>query len=237
MAYFVKKLSIIIPVYNEKKTIQKLLNKVFAIKNLIKEVIVIDDFSTDGTRNILNKNKSKINKLIFHKQNLGKGAAIQSGKKFITGDVVIIQDADLEYNPKDYFKLLNKIKEGYKAVYGSRVLGKKRYLLKNFSSLSRIFFNHILTIFSNFINNQNLTDAHTCYKMFRSNVFLSIRLREKDFSFCPEITTKLGLRKIKIQEVSIDYFGRQYSDGKKIKFIDGVKALIVLLKYRFFVKD
>ena len=237
MTYFVNKLSIIIPVYNEKKTIQKLLNKVFAIKNLTKEIIVIDDFSTDGTRNILKNNKSKINKLIFHTQNLGKGAAIQSGKKFITGDVVIIQDADLEYNPNDYFKLLKKIKEGYKVVYGSRVLGKKRYLLKNFLSLSRIFFNHMLTIFSNIINNQNLTDAHTCYKMFRSNLFLSIPLREKDFSFCPEITTKLGLRKVQIQEVSIDYFGRQYSDGKKIKFIDGIKALIVLLKYRFYIKD
>ena len=234
MAKFNKKLSIIIPVYNEKNTIQKLLNKIHKLSDIKKEIIVVNDASDDGSTNILKKNKNKITKLIHHKKNLGKGAAIKSAQKFIKGDVVIIQDADLEYDPADYYKLLYFINKGFKVVYGSRVLGKNRYLLKNFSSITRIFFNHILTIVSNLLNNQKLTDAHTCYKMFVSDIFLKIMLEEKDFSFCPEITTKIGLQKIKIKEVSIKYRGRDYKDGKKIKLIDGIKAIITLFKYRFF---
>ena len=235
MSSFNKKLSIIIPVYNEKHTIQKILNKIYNLKNLKKEIIVVNDASSDGTEEILNRNKKKITHLMHHKKNLGKGAAIQTAKKFIKGDVVIIQDADLEYDPGDYMKLLNLITKGHNVVYGSRVLGKKRYMLKNFSSTLRIFYNHILTIISNILNNQNLTDAHTCYKMFKTNIFLKTQLKEKDFSFCPEITTKIGLKKIKIKEVPIKYFGRSYDEGKKINFIDGIKALITLFKYRFFV--
>jgi glycosyltransferase involved in cell wall biosynthesis len=234
MIKFNNKLSIIIPVYNEKNTIEKLLNKIHKLRNIKKEIIVVDDASNDGSVNILKKNKNKINKLIYHKKNLGKGAAIKSAQKFVKGNVVIIQDADLEYDPADYYKLLHFINKGYKVVYGSRVLGKNRYLLKNFSSVIRIFFNHILTIISNFLNNQRLTDAHTCYKMFESDVFLKIMLEEKDFSFCPEITTKIGLLKIKIKEVPIKYSGRNYNEGKKIRLIDGVKAIITLFKYRFF---
>ena len=142
MSSFNKKLSIIIPVYNEKHTIQKILNKIYNLKNLKKEIIVINDASTDGTKEILNRNKKKITYLIHHKKNLGKGAAIQTAKKFIKGDVVIIQDADLEYDPGDYMKLLNLIIKGNNVVYGSRVLGKNRYLSKNFSSILRIFYNH-----------------------------------------------------------------------------------------------
>jgi glycosyltransferase involved in cell wall biosynthesis len=234
MIKFKKKLSIIIPIYNEKKTIEKLLNKIHKLKDIKKEIIVVDDASCDGSTYILNKNKNKnkITKLIHHKKNLGKGAAIKSAQKFVKGNVVIIQDADLEYDPRDYYKLLHFINKGYKVVYGSRVLGK-RYLLKNFSSIFRIFFNHILTIISNFLNNQTLTDAHTCYKMFVSDIFLKIKLKENDFSFCPEITTKIGLKKIKIKETSIKYKGRNYGEGKKIRLIDGVKAIIVLFRYRF----
>jgi len=233
MIKFKKKLSIIIPVYNEKKTIKKILNKIHKLTDIKKEVIVVDDASCDGSTNILKKNKDKINKLIHHKKNLGKGAAIRSAQKFVKGNIVIIQDADLEYDPRDYYKLLHFINKGYKVVYGSRVLGKNRYLLKNFSSIMRIFFNHILTIISNLLNNQKLTDAHTCYKMFVSDIFLKIKLNENDFSFCPEITTKIGLKKIKIKETSIKYKGRNYDEGKKIRLVDGLKAIITLFKYRF----
>jgi len=234
MIRFKKKLSIIIPVYNEKNTIEKLLNKIHKLSHIKKEIIVVDDASSDGSTNILKKNKNKFTKLIHHKKNLGKGAAIKTAKKFVKGNVVIIQDADLEYNPSDYFKLLHFINKGYKVVYGSRVLGRNRYLLKNFSSIIRIFFNHMLTVISNLLNNQRLTDAHTCYKMFASDVFLKIVLKENDFSFCPEITTKIGLLKIKIKEVPIKYNGRDYDEGKKIRLIDGIKAIITLFKYRFF---
>ena len=228
------KLTIIIPVYNEKNTINQILNKINKIKGLKKEIIVIDDGSDDGTSEILKKNKNKINKLIYHKKNKGKGAAIKTAQKIVSGNVVIIQDADLEYDPIDYKKLLKFIYKGYKVVYGSRVLGKNRYLLSNFSSLMRIFYNHVLTILSNILNNQNLTDAHTCYKMFTSKVFKKIKLNENDFSFCPEITTKIGLKKIKIIEVPIKYSGRTYQDGKKITYVDGIKAIRSLFKYRFF---
>jgi dolichol-phosphate mannosyltransferase len=234
MMMFNDKLSIIIPVYNEQNTIQKVLNKIYKLKFIKKQIIVVDDGSIDNTANILKKNNNKIYKLIRHTKNLGKGAAIKSAKKYIRGSVVIIQDADLEYDPKDYQKLLNCIKKGYKVVYGSRVLGKKRYLLKNFSSVLRIFFNHILTIISNLLNNQKLTDAHTCYKMFTTDIFLKIKLKENDFSFCPEVTTKIGLQRIKIKETPITYRGRNYNEGKKIKFIDGIRAIITLFKYRFF---
>ena len=234
MIEFKKKLSIIIPVYNEKNTIEKILKKIHKLTNIKKEIIVVNDASCDGSTGILNKNKNKITKLIHHKKNLGKGAAIKTAKKFITGDVVIIQDADLEYDPSDYYKLLHFINKGHKVVYGSRVLCKNRYLLKNFSSIWRVFFNHILTVISNLLNNQKLTDAHTCYKMFDSNLFLKIKLEEDDFSFCPEITTKIGLKRIMIKEAPIKYDGRNYNEGKKIRLIDGIKSIITLFKYRFF---
>ena len=234
MKNFKKKLSIIIPVYNEKRTIGKLLKKINKLKYINKEIIVVDDASTDGTKKILEKNKTFYSILITHKKNFGKGAAIKSAQKKVSGDVIIIQDADLEYDPRDYYKMLNLISIKNKVIYGSRVLGKNRYLSKKFSSFIRIFFNHILTIISNTLNNQNLTDAHTCYKMFLKNVFLSIELKENGFSFCPEVTTKIALKKIKIKEVPIRYRGRTYADGKKISFMDGFEAIFALFKYRFF---
>ena len=227
-------ISIIIPCYNEKNTILKILNKVKNQK-INKQIIVIDDSSTDGTTNILKKNfKKKGFKLISHKKNLGKGAAIKSAKKFIKGDIVIIQDADLEYDPKDYRKLiLPIIKKKTKVVYGSRVLNKKKYSNRNFSSKFRVFANYILTLISNFINSQKLTDAHTCYKVFDAKLFKKIKLQENDFSFCPEITTKVSNLKEKILEVPIKYKGRSYEKGKKIQFKDGFLALKTLFKYKY----
>ena len=227
------KLSIIIPVFNEQNTILNIIKKIEDVDDIQKEIIIVDDGSTDSTKEALYSLQNNTYKILFHKENLGKGAAIKTAKKYVSGDIVLIQDADLEYDPKDYKKLIQPIITGEaQVIYGSRVLNKKRYSLKNFSSIYRIFFNHILTIFSNIINKQALTDAHTCYKTFSSKVFNSIDLKENDFSFCPEITTKIGKKNIIIKEVPIDYYGRSYKDGKKIKIIDGLKAIITILKYR-----
>lgn len=227
-------ITVIIPCYNEVKTINIIIDKVYKQK-LKKQIIVVDDFSTDGTREILKKKlKKKIDKIIFHNRNYGKGAAINSAKKFVKGNIIIIQDADLEYSPKDFNKLIKPIMDKkYNVVYGSRVLGKNRYFENEFSSIFRVFANHILTIISNILNNQNLTDAHTCYKVFDTKIFKKIKLKEKGFSFCPEVTTKISLLNEKIKEVPISYKGRDYSEGKKINFKDGFIALKTLLKYRF----
>ena len=230
------KLTVIVPVYNEENTIEEIIRKIKKISKIKKQIIIVDDGSTDQTRNILKKKiNRKVDKIIFHKSNYGKGAAIRSAQKFIKGDIVIIQDADLEYNPKDYFKLIAPFKnKNIKVVYGSRVLKKKKYKLnKSFWVNFRVFANHILTIYSNIINNQTLTDAHTCYKVFRANLFKSITLQENDFAFCPEVTTKISMKKIQIIEVPIIYNGRTYKEGKKINLIDGIKALIVIIKYKF----
>ena len=229
-------LTVIIPAYNEKNTIKKIIQKIKLVKNIKKQIILVDDGSTDGTTDIIKKNlSSKVDKIIFHKRNFGKGAAIISAKKFIKGNYVIIQDADLEYNPQDYKKILNVMfDKKLQSVYGSRVLGKKRYSVKNFTSKSRVFFNHVLTIFSNILFNQNLSDAHTCYKAFDANFFKKIKLIEKDFAFCPEITAKISKLGIKIHEVPINYSGRSYEEGKKISIYDGFRAIYVLLKYKFF---
>ena len=186
--------------------------------------------------NLLKKKLSKkIDKIIFHKKNIGKGGCIKSALKFIKGKITIIQDADLEYSPADYKKLIKPIvNKKSKVVYGSRVLYKNRYLNNNFSSFFRVFANQILTIISNIINNQSLTDAHTCYKIFESKFFKTIKLKENGFSFCPEVTTKVSILNEKIIEVPITYKGRTYEDGKKINFFDGVDALKTLIKYRFF---
>ena len=229
-------LTIIIPVFNEKNTIKQIIKKISLQENIEKQIILVDDGSNDGTTEIIkNDLVSQIDRVIFHEKNLGKGAAIISAKKFVKGDVVIIQDADLEYDPRDYIKILKVISEENEiAVYGSRVLGKKRYSSKSFISKTRIFFNHILTIFTNFLYKQKLSDAHTCYKSFKSNYFEKIDLKEKDFAFCPEITAKISKMGIKISEVPIDYNGRSYIEGKKISIYDGFRAIYVLLKYKFF---
>lgn len=227
-------LTIIIPVFNETKTILKILERIEKI-DIKKQIIIVDDGSNDGTKEKIKDIKNKDIIKLFHKKNLGKGAAIKSAQKYIKEEFVIIQDADLEYDPNDYIKLLKPfVDENVSVVYGSRVLNKNRYHLKNFTSLDRIFYNHLLTILSNIINNQNLTDSHTCYKIFRSTIFKSIRLDEKGFAFCPEITTKISKLKKKIIEVPIHYSGRSYKEGKKIKFKDGIEAVMALFKYKYF---
>ena len=225
--------SIIIPCFNEIKTIEEIITKILAQKSINKEIILINDGSTDGTKELIeNRLNAKCNITIHHKTNLGKGAAIKSGIKKAKGEIILIQDADLEYDPSDYKKIIEQIISKKKLIiYGSRVLNKKRYKNKNFTSIYRIFFNHILTVISNIINNQKLTDAHTCYKAFHKTVINQITLEENDFSFCPEITTKISKLGYKIDEVEISYHGREYAQGKKIKFYDGLKALYVLIKY------
>tara|TARA_B100000029_G_scaffold408658_1_gene409981 strand:+ start:914 stop:1615 length:702 start_codon:yes stop_codon:yes gene_type:complete len=232
------KLTVIIPVYNEIKSIKILLEKVLETK-IQKQIILVDDFSLDGTREeIINNYDHKIDKIILHEENLGKGAAIKSAQRYVDGDYVIIQDADLEYDPNQYQIFVNEAKlNKYKAIYGSRVLKKDKFIsVQNFSHKVRIWGNIFLTFLSNKINNQNLTDAHTCYKMFESNIFKSLNLKEKGFAFCPEVTTKLSNLGISIFEIPINYQGRTYKEGKKIKAIDGLKAILALIRYRFFDK-
>ena len=230
------KLSVIIPVFNEKATIIKILKKVEDIKEIKKQIIVVDDGSTDGSYDLISKfNFISEYKIIKHERNRGKGSCIKSSQNYISGDVVIIQDADLEYNPNDYVRIIRPIKSKLKnVVYGSRVLNKKRYIQNNFISNFRIFANHILTLITNFLFFQKLTDAHTCYKAFDSKIFKEISLKEDDFAFCPEITAKVSKLGYKIYEVPITYFGRSYDEGKKISFYDGIRAILVLFKYKFF---
>ncbi len=231
-------LTIIIPVYNELKTIDKIVQRILNLKNLNKQIIIVDDGSNDGTTKKLqelSKNK-RIDKIIFNKINKGKGFAIRAAQRFIKGKFVIIQDADLEYNPKDYLKILRVLKKTkFKVVYGSRVLNTNRYRNNNFTSVIRVFANHFLTIFSNFINNQKLTDAHTCYKAFDAKIFKKIKLQERGFAFCPEVNTKISNLNFKISEVKISYNGRTFKEGKKISLIDGFEALIAIIKYKYFV--
>ena len=230
------KVTIIIPVFNEKNYIDRIIKKIKKNVNFKKQIIVVDDYSSDGTRNIIKEIKN-IDKIIFHKKNLGKGAAIKSAIPYIKGNIVAIQDADLEYSPADLNKLIKiMISKNLKIIYGSRVLKKKRYNSDMFISNFRIFGNHVLTIISNFLNNQKLTDAHTCYKVFRSDIFMKLNLQENDFAFCPEVTTKISLLNEKIKEVPISFKGRTIAEGKKIQFYDAVRALITILKYRYFVK-
>ena len=231
-------ITVIIPCYNENRTISKIIDKILSLKNINLQIIVIDDCSTDGTREILkNEISERVDKIIYHNINKGKGAAIKSSIKSIKGDIVLIQDADLEYDPMDYYNLLKPFNnENIKVVYGSRVLGRS---IENKSTLIqkyRIIGNYLLTKFSNLINNQKLTDAHTCYKVFDKDIFFKLNIKEDDFAFCPEVTTKLSNINQKIFEVPISYYGREYEDGKKIRFSDAIKAVKVIIEYKFLNK-
>ena len=233
------KVSIIIPCYNEKNSILEIVKKINSL-NISKQIILIDDYSVDGTRTIIDqKIKNIVDKVILHEKNEGKGACIISAIPYIIGDIVIIQDADLEYNPDDYQNLIDPIiSNKTNVVYGSRVLNKKNYLTKrNFISNFRIFGNFILTKISNIINNQTLTDAHTCYKVFIKQTFIRINLKENGFNFCPEVTTKLSILNENILEVPISYKGRSIDQGKKIRFWHAIEALFTILKYKYIFKN
>ena len=231
-------ITVIIPCYNENRTISKIIDKILSLKNINLQIIVIDDCSTDGTREILkNEISEKVDKIIYHNINKGKGAAIKSSIESIKGDIILIQDADLEYDPMDYYNLLKPFKnENIKVVYGSRVLGRSIENKSNLIQKYRIIGNYLLTKFSNLINNQKLTDAHTCYKVFDKDIFFKLNIKEDDFAFCPEVTTKLSNINQKIFEVPISYHGREYEDGKKIRFSDAIKAVKVIIKYKFLNK-
>ena len=231
------KLSVIIPCYNEKKTIQTILKKITESLNNYKivdyEIIIVDDSSDDGTKELLNEIKNKEKTIIFfHETNLGKGAAIQTAIQHITGDITIIQDADLEYDPYDYNKLLLPFFEtNADVVYGSRFLGGGKYTRIHF--FWHYLANKILTFFCNSLINLNLTDMETGYKVFKSSILKSITLQEKTFAFEPEITIKLSKKGCKFYEVPITYNGRSYEDGKKIGLKDAFIALKAIILYSF----
>jgi len=228
-------ISVIIPCYNEVKTIEAIVDKVLAIKQYEIEIIIIDDFSNDGTTKILKTNlTNKAHKIIFNEQNFGKGYCIRKGIEKSEGDIVLIQDADLEYNPKDYSKLLKPILSGdADVVYGSRFLGgEEKRVLFFWHSLA----NKILTLTSNMCSDINLTDMETCYKVFKSSLIKKIKLEENRFGFEPEVTAKITKLKPKprIYEVGISYHGRTYNEGKKIGLKDAFNALKCIIKYNFF---
>jgi len=227
-----KKLSIIIPVYNEKKTIEKILSRIVDLNlgDIAKEVVIVDDGSVDGTREILRKYE-KVFKVFYLEKNSGKCSAIKFGLPFVTGDFTVIQDADLEYDPEDFKKLINRLGEGDKAIYGSRNLQ-----VNPRSKLSYYYGGKLVTAFVNILFNSHLTDVNTCYKMIYSNLLKSLNIQQKKFSFCEEVTVKLLKRKIKIIEVPVGYSPRRFTDGKKIRFYDGLTAILTILKYKFFVK-
>jgi glycosyltransferase involved in cell wall biosynthesis len=232
MIKFKKKLSIIIPVYNEKNTIEKLLNKIHKLTDIKKEIIVVDDASHDGSANILRKNKNKITKLIHHKKNMGKGSAIRSGIKLATGSVILIQDADLEYNPNDYKVLLQPfIETDADVVYGTRFKGGKYSRLHFFW---HYLANKILTTITNVVTNLNMSDMETGYKLFRSEVIKGINLKENSFGIEPEITIKLAKKRCIFYEVPISYNGRSYEQGKKITILDAFRAIYCIFKYKLF---
>lgn len=223
------KLTIIIPVYNERHTIEEILMRVRQ-SPLEKEIIIVDDGSTDGTREYLQSLREDAIRVIFHPKNRGKGAAVRTGIQEASGEVTIVQDADLEYNPADYPLLLDPmIRFGADAVYGSRFLGPHRVFL-----FWHYLGNKLLTTLANILYDTMLSDMETCYKAVRTDILKKLELKSDTFDIEPEITAKLFKRKLRIFEVPISYSGRSYEEGKKITFIDGFRALWALFKFRFF---
>ena len=224
------KLSIVIPIYNERETLETLIAKVNSV-DYDKEILLIDDFSSDGTREVLKKYENKENfQVLYHDHNQGKGAALRTGFSNANGDIIIIQDADLEYNPADYGTLIEPILDGRAdVVYGSRFLGGPHRVLFFWHSIG----NMVLTTFSNMLTNINLTDMETGYKVFTKRVNDTLTFKCDRFGFEPEFTAKVAKNNFRIYEVPISYNGRDYSEGKKITWKDGVAAIWYIIKFKF----
>lgn len=226
------KLSIIIPVYNEANTIARAIDSVKKVKiDMDKEIIVVDDGSIDGTKGILDVLNDKTIKVYHHEKNQGKGAALKTGFSFASGDVIIIQDADLEYDPNEYGNLLDPIiNHGAEVVYGSRLSGGRPARMYMFWHKAG---NHFLTFLTNILYNTTLTDMETGYKVFRREVIEKLDIKSKDFTFEAEITAKIFKKRYVVYEIPISYYGRGYSEGKKIRWHHGISAMLALLKYKF----
>jgi glycosyltransferase involved in cell wall biosynthesis len=224
------KLSIVIPVYNEKSTIDEIVKRVQNVE-FEKEIIIVDDCSSDGTRDKIDKISGNNIKKLFHEKNKGKGASLRTGFQHVTGDIVIIQDADLEYNPNEYSNLIEPIVDGRAdVVYGSRFLGGPHRV----DFFWHYVGNKILTTLSNILTNLILTDMETCYKVFKAEIIKDIKIRSNRFGFEPEITAKLAKRKCIIYEMPISYSGRDYDEGKKIGWKDGIVALYCIVRFKLF---
>lgn len=224
------KLSIIIPCYNEAATIEAIVAAVSACPYADKEIIVVDDCSTDGTRELLQTRLEKmVSKVVYHERNRGKGCALQTGFDAASGDIMMVQDADLEYDPHEIPRVIAPILQGKAdVVYGSRFMGQGAHRVVYFWHWVG---NNVLTLLSNMFTNLNLTDMETCYKAFRSEVIRAIRIEEQRFGFEPEITAKVAKMRCRIYEVGISYYGRTYAEGKKINWKDGFSALRCIFKY------